>query len=201
VLNYAGSPNPLVSAMVREMKVKYDKYWGNFEKINQLLFVVVVLDPRYKLVAFEYWCQTNLSHEMAKNLVDKLKEDINNIFDQYVGTRGNVPMMSVDEIQSREVSEYHSFRASRNLMVCKTEIEQYYSKNVESPSTTFDILNWWKVNSTKLLILSEVVRDLLAIPISTIASKSAFSIKSRVLDPFRSSLAPKTVEAFVCTQN
>jgi hypothetical protein len=74
-----------------------------------LLFVAVVLDPWCKLVAFEYWCQTNLSHEMAKNLVDKVKEDINNIFDQYVGIRGNVPMMSVDAIQSQEVSEFHSF--------------------------------------------------------------------------------------------
>ncbi|XP_059453467.1 zinc finger BED domain-containing protein RICESLEEPER 2-like [Corylus avellana] len=223
VLNYAGSPDPLVSAMARQMKVKYDKYWENFEKINRLLFVAVVLDPRYKLVAFEYWCQMNLSHELAKNLVDKLKEDLNNIFDQYVGTRGNVPMMSVnDEVQSREaphchastssenvsfdddadfLSEFHSFQASRNLMDCKTEIEQYCLEDVESPSTTFDILNWWKVNSTKFPILSKVARDVLAIPVTTVASESTFSTGGRVLDPFRSSLAPKTVEALVCTQN
>jgi hypothetical protein len=159
VLNYAKSSDLLVSALGREMKEKYDKYWGNFEKINQLLFVAVVLDPQYKLVAFEYWCQMNLSHKMMQNLVDKLKEDINNIFDQYVGTRGNVPMMSVDEVQSREaphchdstssecqdddlfLSEFHSFRTSRNLMDSKTEIEQYYLEDVESLSPTFDILN------------------------------------------------------------
>jgi hypothetical protein len=68
VLNYAGSPDPLVSAMAKEMKVKYDKYWGNFEKINWLLFVAVVLDPQYKLVAFEYWCQTNLHMRWRKIL-------------------------------------------------------------------------------------------------------------------------------------
>jgi hypothetical protein len=159
------------------------------------------------------------SHEMAKNLVDKLKEDINNIFDQYVGTRGNMPMMSVNEVQSRNaphchgstsserlddnlfLSEFHSFRASRNLIDCKIEIEQYYLEDVESPSTTFDILNWWKVNSTKFPILSKVARDVLAIPVITVASKSAFNIGGRVLDPFRSSLAPKTIEALVCTQH
>jgi hypothetical protein len=99
VLNYARSSDPLVSVMAKEMKEKYDKYWGNFDKVNRLLFVAVVFDLRYKVVAFEYWCQTNLSHEMARNLVDKVKEDINDIFGQYVDIRGNVPMTSVDEVQ------------------------------------------------------------------------------------------------------
>jgi hypothetical protein len=41
----------------------------------------------------------------------------------------------------------------------------------------------------------------LAIPVTTIASESAFSTGGRVLDPFKNSLALKTVEALVCTQN
>jgi hypothetical protein len=41
----------------------------------------------------------------------------------------------------------------------------------------------------------------LAIPVFIVASESAFSIGGRVLDPFRSSLAPKTVETLVYTQN
>jgi hypothetical protein len=90
VLEYAQSPNPLMSSMASKMKVKYDKYWGNFEKINQLLFVVVILDPRYKLVAFNYWCRKNVSNEVEDNLIDTLKEDIICLFDQYVGVRVNV---------------------------------------------------------------------------------------------------------------
>jgi len=86
-------------------------------------------------------------------------------------------------------------------MQCKTEIEQYFLEDVETPSETFDILMWWKVNSTKFPILDEIARDVLAIPITTVASESAFSTGGRVIDPYRSSLALKTVEALVCTQN
>jgi hypothetical protein len=57
------------------------------------------------------------------------------------------------------------------------------------------------VNSTKVSVLAQIARIVLVIPITTIASESAFSTGGRVLDPFRSSLAPTTVEALVCTQN
>ena len=49
--------------------------------------------------------------------------------------------------------------------------------------------------------MSEIARCLLAIPISTVASEFAFSTGGRILDPFRSSLSPETVEALICTQN
>ena len=65
----------------------------------------------------------------------------------------------------------------------------------------FDILDWWRVNSSRYRIISQVAHDVLAILVSTIASKFAFSIGGCVLDPFRSSLSPNTVEVLICTQN
>jgi hypothetical protein len=98
------------------------------------------------------------------------------------------------------LTEY-SERASRNSMQCKTEIKQYFLEDVETLSEKFNILMWWKVHLTKFSVLAEIARDILAIPITTVAFESAFSIGGRVIDPFRSSLAAKTVEALVCTQN
>jgi hypothetical protein len=84
-------------------------------------------------------------------------------------------------------------------MNCKSEIDQYYLEDVESPSANFEILNWWKVNLTKFLILSKIAWDVLVIPVTTVASELAFSTRGCVLDPFKSSLAPKIVEVRICT--
>ena len=71
---------------------------------------------------------------------------------------------------------------------------------VDVDDRTFDILQWWKANASRFKILSLITRDVLAIPVSTVASESAFSTGGRVLDLFRSQLSPKTVEALICTQ-
>jgi hypothetical protein len=46
-----------------------------------------------------------------------------------------------------------------------------------------------------------MAQDILAIPISTVASESVFSTSGRILDDFRTSLTPFMLEALVCTQD
>ena len=58
-----------------------------------------------------------------------------------------------------------------------------------------------KSNTAVYPILSKIVRDILAIPVSTVSSESAFSTGGRVVDQYRSSLSPSTVEVLVCTQD
>ncbi|XP_028084977.1 zinc finger BED domain-containing protein RICESLEEPER 1-like [Camellia sinensis] len=44
-----GREDELLGLMAKGMKAKFDKYWGNGDKINLLMYVAVVLDPRKKL--------------------------------------------------------------------------------------------------------------------------------------------------------
>ena len=82
------------------------------------------------------------------------------------------------------------------------EIDKYLAEpDVDRKNNSFDILNWWKVNSSKYPILGEIARNILAIQISTIASKYASSTGCRILDSFRSSLSPPMVEALICCQS
>ena len=50
-------------------------------------------------------------------------------------------------------------------------------------------------------MLSKLARDVLAVPVSTVASESAFSTGGCILDPFRSSLSPLMVQNLVCAQD
>ncbi|KAK8935567.1 hypothetical protein KSP39_PZI013972 [Platanthera zijinensis] len=85
----------------------------------------------------------------------------------------------------------------------QSELDKYLKDDcvLDEHSEQFDILNWWKVNSSKYKVLSLLARDILAIPVSTVASESAFSTGGRILDRFRSSLSPKIAEGLVCTQD
>ncbi|XP_070044851.1 zinc finger BED domain-containing protein RICESLEEPER 2-like [Nicotiana tomentosiformis] len=55
--------------------------------------------------------------------------------------------------------------------------------------------------SSRFPVLAEMARDVLAVPISSVASECAFSTGGRLLDLFRSSLTPKLVQALVCLQD
>ena len=82
------------------------------------------------------------------------------------------------------------------------DVDRYLVDESINPMTrSFEVLLWWKDNANRYSILSLIARDILAIPISTVASESAFSTSGRILDSFRSSLSPKMVEALVCTQS
>ncbi|XP_074305259.1 zinc finger BED domain-containing protein DAYSLEEPER-like [Silene latifolia] len=64
-----------------------------------------------------------------------------------------------------------------------------------------DVLKWWKENESKYLVVAEMARDILAIPITTVASESAFSMGSRVLTKWRTSLLPSTADALLTTRS
>ncbi|KAL2542598.1 Zinc finger BED domain-containing protein DAYSLEEPER [Abeliophyllum distichum] len=83
----------------------------------------------------------------------------------------------------------------------KSELDLYLEEPVLPWSNDFDLLNWWKANSSKYKTLQKLARDILAIPISTVASESAFSTSGRFVSPHRSRLHPKTLEALMCAQN
>ncbi|KAF7839307.1 zinc finger BED domain-containing protein RICESLEEPER 2-like [Senna tora] len=201
--------------MAEMMKEKHDKYWGNITNINILLFVAVLLDPRYKFKFVEWSFGKIFDVEVADSMSWKVKNGLYKMYDYYKLCFGsNVRLVPTQSNQSRNKAQTNQ-EDDRNLFAMefdrdmneednpenKSEIDQYLLEPREKMSSQFDILNWWKVNSTKFPILALIARDVLAMPISTIASESAFSTGGRVIDTYRSSLAPKTIEALISAQN
>jgi len=119
--------------------------------------------------------------------------------------RADVNPICSDGIKEDKETQYRSMffqhLVVENDLECRSEVDRYLLDGCEANIIDFDILNWRKVNALKYHTLAKIARDVLAIPISTVAFESAFSNEGRVLDTFRSSLSPLTIEALICTQD
>ncbi|KAI7933587.1 hypothetical protein MJO28_017586 [Puccinia striiformis f. sp. tritici] len=83
------------------------------------------------------------------------------------------------------------------------ELDFYLDKRniISSPGDKFDILVWWSSNADRFPSLAQLAKALLMIPLTSVASESAFSTGGRVIEEHRSRLNDETVEALICAQD
>ncbi|XP_031103227.1 zinc finger BED domain-containing protein RICESLEEPER 2-like [Ipomoea triloba] len=207
-----------VNLMGLNMKTKFEKYWGDPDKMNAIIFYANILDPRDKIAYMPYQFTQLYGDDKGESCFKNVLTGLKNLFDDYVhgssvsvdsatavtGTsQSHSQSVTIGRPQSKLKSQLKKQRAEiGELGGKKTELEIYLSEEiVEDENPDFDILNWWKINTSRFPILSQLARDVLVVPISTVASESAFSTSGRVLDAFRSLLTPRIVEALVCAQD
>ncbi|KAI3879842.1 hypothetical protein MKX03_000461 [Papaver bracteatum] len=222
---WVNSSDPFLSSMGSKMLEKFNKYWGAYEKMNTLMFIAVLLDPREKMKGLNFILDTLdiTGPALRKHLSTYVRTDFQELFEEYKCLYTNDENMSsatsagdnvtqYSGVIDDEDSAYASLIAERaredeedDMAEGTTELELYLEEKREprnSPTgVQFEILGWWRTNSTRYPVLSHMARDILAIPVSSVASESAFSTGRRVIDPYRSSLLPKTVEALICAQS
>ncbi|XP_042974263.1 zinc finger BED domain-containing protein RICESLEEPER 1-like [Carya illinoinensis] len=203
--------------MASNMKRKFEKYWENMDNQNMLLYVGIVLDPRYKMRYLDFGLRKMYAYDQSK-IIDmswKVKNAFIRMYEAYIqNEEGSSPQRtsspredaspSTTQSTNRHAALMAQFKQelqSEDSLESRSEVDRYLAEKCEDEGDNFDLLNWWKVNSVRYRILSKVARDVLAIPVSTVASESTFSTAGRVLDPFRSSLNPMMVEALICAQN
>ncbi|KAL2893533.1 Zinc finger BED domain-containing protein RICESLEEPER 2 [Bienertia sinuspersici] len=219
-----------IKNMARQMKVKYEKYYGNVENINVLVFVAVILDPRHKMTNVEWMVKDNYEPNKAILLISKIKLVLKGLFDFYASSMSQPKRTQASTSTSTSTStsatstftqDVYRIRGEREnvdieeLMTSKfqrdtgcmetseskSELEKYLQEDKEAKNPNFDILTWWKDQQKRYPILHKIDKDVLAIPVSIFASESNLSMWGRVLDDFRTSLTPKMVEALVCTND
>ncbi|XP_071926065.1 zinc finger BED domain-containing protein RICESLEEPER 1-like [Coffea arabica] len=191
--------------------------------MNMLIFISSMLDPRTKLEYLEFVVCQMYGESNGTTIAGLAKDAMFALFNEYkmlnTPASNSASHASFSSESQRSKTTFHGHgNASKTITDryklefkkrkmelggrdAKSELEKYLNEDCEEDDDRFDILLWWKANSLRFPILSKVARDVLAVPISTVASESAFSTGGRVLDTFRSSLTPRIVQGLICAQD
>ncbi|CAL1381163.1 unnamed protein product [Linum trigynum] len=199
-----------LSVMASKMKLKYEKYWVDVDKMKKLLYISTIMDSRYKLGFVDYALK-RVYPEDGKGgcMSEDVKKATFALFAHYEqlwkskksenSSTSLAPIVEecdVDEIDV--IVEYIKHREKIVGAVNKSELEKYLREKDEPMVLKFHVLGWWKVNNLRFPALSLMAKDVLAVHISVVTSEYAFSACGRILDDFISSLTPKIVEALIC---
>ncbi|KAJ1687728.1 hypothetical protein LUZ63_013619 [Rhynchospora breviuscula] len=210
----ATSPYQFIVQMGTDMLAKFDKYWTIG---NSLLAIATVLDPRCKIAVVEYYMK-ELCPKVCDSFINNLRNCMKEMFNEYVeenadgASNQNQDRLSKSQktgasttniISNTRAALKDYLKEKKNPDAPKSELDEYLGSDLDQASVDeeFDILTWWKMKVPKYPVLSRLARDVLAVPISTVASESAFSTSGRVLSPVRNSLSDESIEALLCTQD
>ena len=80
------------------------------------------------------------------------------------------------------------------------ELDLYLEEPLLPRTQDLDVIQSWQHAGLKYPTLRKIARDVLAIPVTTVASESVFSTSGRIISPHRSRLAPSMIEALMCMQ-
>ncbi|XP_019086286.1 PREDICTED: zinc finger BED domain-containing protein RICESLEEPER 2-like [Camelina sativa] len=199
--DHEDSSDPVICDMVENMNEKYEKYW---EEFSDILAIAAVFDPRLKFAFLEF-CYNILDPSTTKSKLAHVRKKMDQLFGAYKKDTSNVA--STSKVSRRNVPfGYDGFY---------TYFSQKHGGNGKSPLDTYleesgldmvqfknlNLLSYWKDNSGRFKELALMACDVLSIPLTTVASESAFSIGSRVLNKYRSCLLPSNVQALICARN
>ncbi|CAL4976091.1 unnamed protein product [Urochloa decumbens] len=211
--------DPISSKIAKDMHERFDKYWKD---CNVMLAIAVLMDPRFKMKIVEF-SYTKIYGLKGIKYVKVVDDAVHELYKEYVrqplplapahieqGANGDLPtdekeILTNPPSNGSVLSDFDIYLSEVALsQIPKSELDQYLDETLLPRIPEFDILKWWNLSALKYPTLSRMARDVLAIPVSTVGRGSIFSsagTEARMLDDYRSSLQPETLEALVCTKD
>ncbi|KAJ1696412.1 hypothetical protein LUZ63_004924 [Rhynchospora breviuscula] len=197
------SEDQVMTSLAKWMKKKIDQQWGDINDLNPLVLVAMVLDPRYKLKGVKF-CFDQVVNDKLKveRFAEKVEITLFHLYEHYIGCNSNLTNdivafsanVTTNLVDSGADEEDHTkcIRDQYVKLVVEEgkkernqEVSRYLSESCEIDSSTFDLLGWWRHNSFWYPTLSQIARDVLAIPVCAAFYEDAFRTEFRELDLYR----------------
>lgn len=159
------SSNPIIAQLAAPMVAKFDKYWEN---LNLYLVCAAVMDPRLKLKYVKYaFRKLNPGKPIAETFA-QTETFLFTMFKSYSSQYNLSPPCT----ESPERDDYND--GWREFDECASDSEDedisseliiYLREKRCNLSPNFNVLEWWKNNTDRFPVLSNMARDLLSIPL------------------------------------
>jgi hypothetical protein len=214
LLNAKNSEDPYLKKMGAAMLDKFNKYW---EEKNNVMVIATILDPRFKMRYIEFYFKMLYDSSQCQHEVADIKNELEELYKKHeLGLRremgGSSSSSTTQSASSSKQTtssmaclvsrEFESFLESSASETSKSELLIYLDEaNHPLNDKNFNLLHYWKVNALRFPVVSTMAKKFLAVPASSVSSESTFSCGGRVLDDYRSSLKPATVQALVCASS
>ena len=214
LLKAKNSDDPYLKEMGAAMLDKFDKYW---EEKNNVMVIATILDPKFKMRYIQFYFNGLYGPTRCEQEVADIKKELEELYkkhelEQRRKIGGSNSLSTTQSASSSKEttssvaclvsSEFQSFLESSVSESSKSELLIYLDEaNHSLNDKNFNLLQYWKVNALRFHVVSSMAKKFLAVPASSVSSESTFSCGGRILDDYRSSLKPATVQALVCASS
>lgn len=141
------------------MQSKFEKYWGDPEKMNTVIFLVNILDPRDKLEYMEYSLKQMYGDDKGLilyaigNMI--YLPCLMSILSYMVLLQSPLILLPLliclclGNLLSLMKAKFkkHNLDSGGSFYNKKSELEIYLSEEIVEEDNAFDVLRWWKINS------------------------------------------------------
>ncbi|CAN1243232.1 Zinc finger BED domain-containing protein DAYSLEEPER [Linum perenne] len=152
--------------MANKMKDKVFKYWYEHEetnlRMNRLMYFAPIFDPRHIWSIITYIIPRLYGQQRGEELIIEIRKELLAMFDVGGDEDGDDDFFDDYAMVPMRVGE-------------RTELDKYLAGEREEmgePGKPYDVLGCWKSVAHKFHVLSEMAKDILDVPISTVASES-----------------------------
>jgi hypothetical protein len=223
---WRNSPSPVVAQMAGRMLKKFEGYWDLTRQVMAFASILDPR-YKIKSIEYFFQLIYGNDQFTAKATIEAIKQNFTSLCNDYEHSADSLKNPSVlfytgnssscmssvysNGNDSKTFSRITLSDARRGLdqyiqesssgQSLKSDLDMYLEEAVyrqkEGNQENFDILGWWKSFAAKYPVLSQMARDILAIPVSIIPLDS----EARVLNEYLSTMDPSTVEGLVCAQD